>query len=327
MFFEFQRDLPQVERLIFDCLGPRDLVKAKRVCRNWAVSVRRYIGQLDANRTSDLMRRAFLEPLPSFIIVEVPQRFYDLTINIRKEIYLLGTDRVMRLDSVNFQVEKTMMFKWREGNLERIKRGEIGYDKWSRMFVNKDGSQFLIRDPGHAASNIFGYRKCSSQPDILRFSTKTNTRMVYNADAIRTKILSDRKKMSKRDLLRAKASLKATYIVQLAWDLYLYTASDNNEGQLHTFIGVARMSTTDTFVVKNIANIKMNPLYVKLRVVGTRVFCYEKGKSGADWLKAIGYKPSNKIAVFDIWNPDSVESDGVLTNNIVVEKLPGLQRH
>ena len=119
-----------MERLIFDCLGPRDLVKAKQVCKHWAISVKRYISQLDANRTSDLMKRAFLKPLTSFVIIQVPQTFRDLTINNTKEIYILGDDKVMQLDSVNFQVKKTMMFEWREEDyLERIKRQEIGYGK------------------------------------------------------------------------------------------------------------------------------------------------------------------------------------------------------
>ena len=87
MFNEYKRELPHVERQIFDFLGPRDLVNAKQVCKHWAISVRRYIGQLDANRTSDLMKRAFLEPVPFHVVVEVPQTFHDLTINDRKEIY------------------------------------------------------------------------------------------------------------------------------------------------------------------------------------------------------------------------------------------------
>ena len=40
----------------------------------------------------------------------------------------------------------------------------------------------------------------------------------------------------------------------------------------------------------------------KLRMIGTRVFCYESDL------------PSRKIVVFDIWNPISVNSDAVNTS-------------
>ena len=314
-----------MERLIFDCLGPRDLVKAKQVCKHWAISVKRYISQLDANRTSDLMKRAFLKPLTSFVIIQVPQTFRDLTINNRKEIYILGDDKVMQLDSVNFQVKKTMMFEWREEDyLERIKRQEIGYGNCLRIFANKDGSRFSINDPYRVYKKI-EYRKYLSQPDTLWYSgdDKTKTRMVYNSDVICTKILPDGKKISKTYLQVVKTNSKAIYLIKLASDLYMYTA-EYDESKLYTLIRVAHMSTIGTFVVKNVANIKMNPRYVKLRLVGTRVFCYENGMSFADGMKVApeNYEPRSKIVVFDIWNPNSVESDGILTKIVLQKTRP-----
>ena len=328
MFFEYKRDLPQVERLIFNLLCPRDLVNAKQVCKDWAISVRRYLGQLDANRTSELMKMAFLEPLPSYVIVKVPTSFRDLTINNRKEIYILGDGKIMQLDSVNFQVKKTMMYELREDYLEKIESPENGYAYGNclNIFVNKDGSQFLVQDPYHRSRRsckIFEYRKCMSTPDILRYSLKgkTRTRMSYNAEMISTKILSDRKKLSQGDLLKVKTELKALYIIELSWDLYMYTAK-NHKSEFHTLICVARMSTTGTFTVKNIANIKMFYLYVTLRVVGTRVFCYERGMFFTSAMEVVStnYPPRNRIVVFDVWNPESVESDGNLTKS-VLQKL------
>ena len=35
MFPLIERNLPQVERLVLAYLGPRDLIRAKSVCRKW----------------------------------------------------------------------------------------------------------------------------------------------------------------------------------------------------------------------------------------------------------------------------------------------------
>ena len=69
MFSPHKRDLPNVEKHIFDMLGPRELVKAKQVCKSWAKAVRRYIGHVDSTRTSDLMEMAFFEPVPIYAVV------------------------------------------------------------------------------------------------------------------------------------------------------------------------------------------------------------------------------------------------------------------
>ena len=42
------RTVDEVEDMILNDLGPRDLVKAKQVSKDWAQAVRRYIGQMKA---------------------------------------------------------------------------------------------------------------------------------------------------------------------------------------------------------------------------------------------------------------------------------------
>ena len=61
MFSVHKRDLPDVEKKILDMVGPRDLVRAKQVCKGWAAAVRRYIKNMDPQRISDLMELASVD--------------------------------------------------------------------------------------------------------------------------------------------------------------------------------------------------------------------------------------------------------------------------
>ena len=63
---------------ILDNLGPRDLVSAKQVCKRWSAAVRRYIRHLDAQKKSELMGEAFLEPVEIYATVKVPHPVRDL---------------------------------------------------------------------------------------------------------------------------------------------------------------------------------------------------------------------------------------------------------
>ena len=47
LFLAHKRNVPNVEDHILDLLGPRDLVAAKGVNRDWAQAVRSCIGTLD----------------------------------------------------------------------------------------------------------------------------------------------------------------------------------------------------------------------------------------------------------------------------------------
>ena len=306
MFHEYGRDLPQVERQILDSIGPRDLVICKLVCKHWATSVRRYIRQLDANRTSDLMQRAFHDKVRTRSFIEVPQTFYDLTVNDRKEIYILGDDKIMKLDSVTFQVTKTMMFErniWSEKEENYLKRG-LRF----RIHANEDGSQFLVKNPLHDAVQCWKYQRST---DLLN-CVGSKTRMKYNSDVVGTKI-SQRRKISKNDLLKIRTCLHAWDIVQLGCGLCMFTII-NPWDMSCILICVAYMS--QPFYQKTIANVQMNPKYLKLRVVGTRVFCFENGtllQRRCPENDPDNFTPRQRIAVFDIWNPASVESEGIVT--------------
>ena len=329
MFFAYNRDLPKVEKYILDFLGPRDLVNAKQVCSHWAVSVRRYILQLDANRTSDLMKRAFLEPVPFHVVLKVPKTFRYLTVNDRKEVYILGVDRIMQLNAASLQVNKTMMFEHSKDYQEGLVRPNFGYANMLQIHANKEGSRFLVKAPqflrhpssGRGIQTLECWKYCSST-DLLIFSGSGKKSMRYNSDVVGTNILSEKKKTKdnryiekktkKSVLLKMKNVLKATDIFQLGTDMYMFTAQ-NHTSKRCTLISVAHMRMADSFYVRNIANIQMDHRSLELRIVGTRVFCYKRGVCSPYTDTPENRISQTNIAVFDIWNPDSVESDGMFT--------------
>ena len=311
MFFYLKRDLPEVERKILDSLGPRDLVNAKQVCRHWATSVRRYIQQLDADKTSDLMKRAFRERHSFYAVVTITQTFHDLTVNDRKEMYILSDDKIMQFDTDKLHVTKTKMFErniWFEKEEDYLTRG-IHF----RIHANDDGSQFLVKNPLHNAVQCWKYMQST---DLLVYSGDSKKRMKYNSDVVGTKIVPQRKKISRKDLLKIKTCLNANDIVQLGCGLIMFTQQSTSPliAKSITLISVAYMC--QPFYAKNIAMVQMNPKYSKLRVVGTRVFCYESGiplHTKCPENAPENYTPRPEIAVFDIWNPASVESDSLFT--------------
>ena len=315
MFFEYKRDLPRVDRKVFDSLGPRDLVRAKQVCKSWAFSVRRYIRQVDANRASDLMKRAFNVQHSFQVVVEIPQTYRDLTINDRGEIYILGVGKIMQLDTVNFQVTKTMIMERNicsdvpEEEYLYLYEEYLKLGKHYCLFANKAGSQFMVKNPFGVVQS---WRYMRSTGHLVQ-SGNSKTRMKYNSDAVGTKIVTQKKNISKSDLLKFKRCLNAYDIVQLGGGLFMHT-NENLWDNSCALISVTSISNpVDGAFSKNIANVQMDPKNLKLRVVGTKVLCYERcnlfPKTPEN--ESENDVPSSKIIVFDIWNPASVESEGM----------------
>ena len=85
--------------------------------------------------------------------------------------------------------------------------------------------------------------------------------------------------------------------VELANNTYLFACASPHYFETETLVAVVRM-VNNTFSMKLIARVHM--YMAQVRVIGTRVFCYENGSRGR--------KPGNYIIFFDVWNPESVES-------------------
>ena len=186
MFFAYNRDLPEVERYIFDMLGPRDLVWAKQVCRGWAVAVRRYIGHLNPQRTSDLMKEAFQEPVPIFAVITLPQPVIDLTINDNREVYILGQGTIMKLDNMNLSVSETMDIGEPMGNA--TVNSATGNDK--KIYASKSGNIFQVKD--FQFNTIDKYKRYRSSK-CLAYDGKKKAPMSKNVEVTGTRILSEKR--------------------------------------------------------------------------------------------------------------------------------------
>ena len=281
-----------------DMLGPRDLVKAKQVCKRWAMAVRRYIGHLDAARTSALMEMAFFEPVPIYAVVNLGQTVRDLTMNENKEVFVLGSDNIIQLDTLNFTMNKTLVFEKREDPKERpvipnLKPG----DWWSQssLYCSSDGCEFEVEDNW----TIFQYSKSNSSA-VLEFVGRwcTDKAMDYqrNPKVVDTKILS--KTSNDTNLRRALKNRLGgeTQIYELASNAYLVTAGNVNKWEEETLVAMI-WEKNNSVTMKLIAKIGMRD--AKLRVIGTRVFCYENF--------FIDRESSHNLIVFDVWNAMSVE--------------------
>ena len=55
MFSLMGRDIPLVDNMILSQLGPRDLVRAKRVSKAWHMATKRYLKYLKDNKNHQIL--------------------------------------------------------------------------------------------------------------------------------------------------------------------------------------------------------------------------------------------------------------------------------
>ena len=298
MFHVHMKNIPHVEDIILNDLGPRDLVKAKQVSKGWAYAVRRYVGQLSKERTSDLLEKAFLEPVQTHVTVKLPQKVMDLTINDNNKVFILGEKSILQLNPVNFHVSRNLV-------LERSKdAGDCGNDIEGRwiLFASKTGRNFQVKNKRHTLKF-----RISGSGDILKYvgiaAGRSNN---GNDEVIGTRILP-RKLPQRLDLRKG---LQASDIIQLPNGIYMCAVekagAQEPRTQIYVFGKIFQIFEggemerlwfryATLIAPKLIATVPMRG--VKLRVVGTRVFCYSSGLG-------------NTVIVFDVWNPSSVEIHG-----------------
>ena len=311
MFLAYNKSIPQVDDIILHNLGPRDLVNAKGVCRDWAMSVRRYIGRMGTKKTSDLIEEAFRQPVSTYATVKLPHTVRDLTVNDRGDVYILGDESITQLDPVNLQVKGSIM-------LDTMAEND-GYVNGFFLYANTDGSQFVIRRTfkGHSKTVVsYGlkYDQSKSVDQLTRAITEDEMRR--NKDVIGLPMRYSGKGVPKCrgsgldiftntcrcPLHKTKKALGASDLVRLPNGACLYAKEIESYSDPKTLLIHWRKSG-----YVSIARIPM--CGVKIRVAGTRVLCFSKIlEKGAQ---------SDCIMAFDIWNPDSLHNCG---DNVEITK-------
>ena len=302
MFLAYNKSIPLVEDCILDRLGPRDLVNTKRVCMDWAKSVRRYIGQIGTKRTSDLMEQALLKPVSTYATVKLPYPVRDLTVNDRGELYILGDESITQLDHVNFRVKR---------RIENCFSND-SHTKGFFLYANTDGSEFVIRKIQDFCLVSTGVQYDESKSDRLltRNITKDLLLMRRNEEVFGLPIPhtskgetecrgSDLEILNNRCLCRfhkMKKRLGASDLVRLPNGSCIFAKEIKScDSHAETLLVHKRRSE-----YVPIARLPLRG--VRLRIVGTRVLCFSK-------ILEIGAE-SDCIIAFDIWNPESLEYCG-----------------
>ena len=310
MFLAYNKSIPLVEDCILDKLGPRDLVHTKRVCRDWATSVRRYIGQMGANRTGGLLEQSFCLPVWTYATVKLPYPVRDLTVNNRGDVYILGDESITQLDPV------TLLVKRCTGLDKRLAEKDSNENELF-LYANKDGSQFVIRTTTKGSTRVligYGlkYDKSKSEDKLTREKTPTDDLclMRRNDDVVGLPM-----RFSAKGVAECRGSgfnvFTSTCLCQLHKMKKRLGASDLIRLPNGTCIFAKEIKSCffhpESLLVHRtrsgyvpIARLPMRG--VRLRVVGTRVLCFSKmAKKGAE---------SDSIIAFDVWNPDSLDICG-----------------
>ena len=321
MFKTYRRNLPEMEDRILDELGPRDLVSAKQVCRDWCIVVRRYVRQQGASKVPFLMEQAFLEPVKTYATVKLPFPVRDLTINDKKrktkkrqqgDVYILGEKGIVQLNAATLQVVKRMDIEVSEEDTREFpwiaKDEALNGDM--HVNVGRTGRDFEVKIN---RSPTLRYKTSGSDNHLVCLGKKRRTLLKNsNATSMHTSLTE---KIPKESLRNYQLYGLIHDIVQISDDMCLFSrcipSDEEEEKQGWSKIFVVKRNKfcpcgNDIIKPTLIATLPME--YVKLRVIGTRVFChgYGRGISYNDGYYRRGL--CDHIIVWDIWNPASLET-------------------
>ena len=94
-----------------DMLGPKDLISAKQVCKDWSEAVRRFAGRFEGLKKCyflDALSGEPFDPVSFYATVKTPMRVRGLTINKSKEVYVIGGKKIIQLDPSSLQVKRSV---------------------------------------------------------------------------------------------------------------------------------------------------------------------------------------------------------------------------
>ena len=299
MFSFDNRDIPNVEQQILSYLGPRDLVRAKLVSKEWRTGVMRYIKCLNnAGKWKALYNRAFLEPVTCYAKVRLHKCELDIAVNDAGEVYILTEDSILQYDIADMCLEAELPFPTAHA------------ERWQN-FARKAGSKELsVSDDGQRFTVM------------IHDNTKYLGRMVDLFTFRRNASGTALEWSSCGGPLSAKSSLSMGYLASVHGNEDILIKIRNFADALLTDIVWLRDKSTAIFAMESkdaehesrvygvdaaagvpslLALIPMKS--VKLHVIGTRVICQ-------DTSPALDDRNNDAIIVFDAWNPDSVRRGG-----------------
>ena len=241
---------------------------------------------------------------------------------------------IIQLDSANFNPSKTMLFDIKKGDLvdPQIRTHEDDDQELFfnpqddlRIYASQNGMYFEVNG---GFFNCFEGQTILIHGRILEFQMSDTKRKLHlcgitsiaddviypisrNPDVVGTQIMFRGQKTPAEHSKHLLVDHDHDDIVQLPNGTVIYSLGEvlgGQEGRV-THIFVCGKSQAGMIINKLIVTIPMP--WVKIRVAGTRVFCYNND----DKLRC------NFIIVFDVWNPASVGSDSENQNVVIIDSL------
>ena len=158
MFF-LNRNLPTVTEKILLNLGPRDLVGAKLVNKDWHSNIKSYINHHKSNEClkRSILTKAFYEvdQVTCFATIKLPYKGRALTVNSSNEVYILGNEALLQIDIDNLIIKAEIPFvdtyveNWKsigiDGILSHNKKYNFNGSENAEILVSPDQSELQVQ--------------------------------------------------------------------------------------------------------------------------------------------------------------------------------------
>ena len=306
MFSFDNRDIPEVEKNILSYLGPRDLVRAKQVSKEWRSGVKRYLNHLKTSKSNvekikDLYKSAFLEPVTCFATVRLHKCEVDIAVNDAGEVYILSEGSILQIDIASMCLEAELPFptahaeRWqnftkREGSKE--------------LSVSDDGQRFTVMI--HDEKKPMGEKRV----DLFTFRRDMSGRALQWSSCGGPLSGGLASQHGKLNILKTVKNFAHTSLTDIVWlhdktvAMFAMNSKEEDGKPESRVYGIDAARVPSLLAIVPMTS-------VRLHVVGTRVICHTKSQVMSNWaqLDLTRHNPeanSKDIIILDVWNPDSV---------------------
>ena len=316
MFKSWSKNVFSVEEKILSFLGPRDLIKARLVCKDW-YSISK---KLESKQHEDLFKEAFFEPVTCFATIYLPKYERHISVTNESEVYILCDDSILQFDTSQLHIKLELKFPlhhsrhWQDLALRQEPK---------ELTVSDDTQIFTVMHCQNNVTKCYNFKILSEKEPILGWSLKG----VLSGGGQRWQHDSTMKTIQQfcsrieTQCLYIQNSLARPWISDIVWlkdkSASIFSVSfkfnDREESRLFgLWVGAGE-------VPKLLAIIPM--VHVKLHIIGKRVLCHANIPIMHHYLpqQPTDYINSDRIIIFDLWDPNCVRQE-----NINVTKLEDL---
>ena len=327
MFF-LNRDLPNVEQKILSYLGPRDLIRAKLVNKEWHFIIKSYIKHLKAYKNSItrlMLRKVFLEPVTCFATIKLPYGERAMTVNDSDEVYILSDEAVLQFDVIKLTIKAELPF--RPSYVEAWKSTADDRRGHTEISLSADKSEFQVKQFFNTSPHSLAEVESAGR---FYYDIKDNKSLSLEDTSIISKNVIDWRYTDR--WAKDPGPIPSQQTIGEFSRIFRLDLSERILGDIvwlqNKTLAIYSMSSpflgpkSQVFAIRPgglptlLAIVPIDP--VRLHVIGTRVICRTNtwvSEKHYRWKQIIkinkGKKSNMNIIVFDVWNPDSVRQEDV----------------